>query len=206
MKIQHLGTLAALTLTLGVASTPAHAAPFDQQFIDSMTMHHSTALMMAQVAATKAQYPEVRRVARAIMTDQQKEIAYMKQLRARFYPKAMANSSAVKPKMGGKMMPDMKMNGDKMQMMSGEMMGLPMKMMMDIGKLRNARGSALDRMFLKMMIPHHASAITMADEALNVSGRPEIRRLSNVIIDAQAKEIGEIHSIYDRRFGSLAKG
>ena len=204
--------LTAFALMLGALSPAAHAAPFDQQFIDSMTPHHQSALMMAQMAVTKAKYPEVRRLARGIVTDQKKEIAYMGQLRKRFYGSATGGM-----KMSGDMagmdhgsmnhgsMGDMKMSGDKM-MMSGSMMGLPMKGMMDMGKLRNAKGTMFDKMFLKMMIPHHAGAIVMADEALKVSGRPEIRRLSTAIIGAQSKEIGLMHSIYDRRFGSLAKG
>jgi len=56
---------------------------------------------------------------------------------------------------------------------------------------------------LEMMIPHHAGAISMADEALKVSGRPEIRTLAGNIIDAQAKEIGTMHSIHDRHFGHI---
>jgi uncharacterized protein (DUF305 family) len=210
MKIQTLKALCALTLTLGVASTAATAAPFDQQFIDSMTPHHQSALVMAQMAVTKAKYPEVRRLARGIVADQKKEIAYMGQLRKRFYGSAMSSNMGgmTHGSMGGmdhSSMGSTKMSGDKM-MMPGMMMGLPMKGMMDMGKLRNAKGTAFDRMFLKMMIPHHAGAIVMADEALQQSGRAEIRRLANTIIDAQAKEIGDMHDIYDRRFGSLAKG
>ncbi|PQV62701.1 putative conserved protein, DUF305 family [Abditibacterium utsteinense] len=205
MKIQHLGTLAALTLTLGAASTPAHAAPFDEQFIDSMTPHHQSALVMAQMAITKAKYPEVRALARGIIADQKKEIAYMGQLHRRFYPDAKDMPSMDMKGMSGMKMGGMKMSGDKM-MMPGMMMGLPMKGMMDMGKLKSASGANFDKMFLKMMIPHHAGAISMADEALNVSGRPEIRGLAMKIIDAQANEIGKMHDIYDRRFGSLAKG
>ncbi len=208
MKIQHLGAFAALTLTLGVASTAAHAAPFDEQFIDSMTPHHQSALVMAQMAVTKAKYPEVRALARGIITDQKKEIAYMGQLRKRFYGSAMSksNSSGMSGmNMGGNSIGGMMMSGDKM-MMSGSMMGLPMKGVMDMGQLKSARGAMFDKMFLKMMIPHHAGAIVMADEAVKVSGRPEIRGLAMKIIDAQAKEIGEMHSIYGRHFGSLAKG
>lgn len=208
----------AVTLTLGLAIVSAHAAPFDQQFIASMTPHHESALVMAQIAVTKAKYPEVRALARSIVADQKKEIAYMAQLQKRFYPGAKAmpgmKMSGMKTdgtKMSGNMagmdhssMGAMKMPGDKM-MMPGTMMGLPMKGMMDMGMLKNAKGTAFDKMFLQMMIPHHAGAITMADEALQVSGRPEIRRLAAAIIDAQASEIGKMHSIYDRRFGSLAK-
>ncbi len=201
----------AVALTLGLASLPAHAAPFDQQFIDSMTPHHQSALVMAQMAVAKAKYPEVRALARSIVADQKKEIAYMRQLRKRFYGSAIKMSS--QSSINGMNLrgatiwrgDEIVTMGDKM-MMPGTMMGLPMKGMMDMGALKGAKGTMFDRMFLKMMIPHHAGAISMADEALKVSARPEIRRLSNQIIDAQAGEIGKMHSIYDRRFGSLAKG
>ena len=203
MKLFKIASTAAVALTLGLASFPAHAAPFDHQFIDSMTPHHQSALMMAQMAVSKAKYPEVRALAREIVADQKKEIAYMQQLHKRFYPDAKdrPGMSMGAMKMDGE---KMKMSGDKM-MMPGKMMGLPMKGMMDMGKLKSAKGAMFDKMFLQMMIPHHAGAISMADEALKVSGRPEIRGLAAKIIDAQADEIGEMHDIYDRRFGSLAK-
>ncbi len=194
--------LAALTLTLGVASTAAHAAPFDEQFIDSMTPHHESAVVMAQMAVTQAKYPEVRALARGIITDQKKEIAYMGQLRKRFYGSAMSPDMGGMKGMNHGSMGDMKMSGDKM-MMSGTLMGLPMKGVMDMGRLRNAKGAMFDKMFLEMMIPHHAGAILMGDEALNQSGRPEIRRLGAKIVDAQAQEIGEMHAIHDRHFGHI---
>jgi len=200
MNIQYFKALSAITLSLGVASTPAHAAPFDQQFIDSMTPHHQSALVMAQMAVTKAKYPEVRALARGIIADQKKEIAYMGQLRKRFYGSAMSSGMGGM-KMGGSM-GDMKMSGDKM-MMPGMMMGLPMMGMMDMGKLKMAKGAMFDKMFLEMMIPHHAGAISMAQEALNQSARPEIRSLAGKIIDAQAKEIGTMHSMHDRHFGHI---
>ena len=195
--------LVAFALTLGVASTPAHAAPFDEQFIDSMIPHHQSAVVMAQMAVTQAKYPEVRALARGIITDQKKEIAYMEGLRKRFYGSATPGMSGMKMKgidhgsMGG-----MKMSGDKM-MMSGTLMGLPMKGVMDMGKLKSAKGTMFDKMFLEMMIPHHAGAILMGDEALNQSARPEIRRLGAKIVDAQAQEIGEMHAIHDRHFGHI---
>lgn len=196
MKTQHLGALAALAFSLGVASTPAHAEPFDEQFIDSMMPHHESAVVMAQMAVTQAKYPEVRALARGIITDQKQEIAYMGQLRKRFY------GSAMPPGMSGMKMGGMKMSGDKM-MMSGTLMGLPMKGVMDMGRLRNAKGTQFDRMFLEMMIPHHAGAILMGNEALQQSVRPEIRRLGAKIVDAQAGEIGEMHAIHDQHFGHI---
>ena len=185
-----------LGLMLGLLAGRADAAPFDQQFIDSMTPHHQSALMMAQMAVTKAQLPEVKRLARGIIADQKKEIAQMQAWRKAWYPKAAApmNHSM------GDMKPSMKMSGDKMTM-PGEMMGLPMKGEMDMGKLRNAKGRMFDKMFLQMMIPHHAGAIMMAQEALDVTARPQLRKMSHAIISSQAREIGLMQGILDRRFG-----
>jgi len=158
---------------------------------------------MAQMAVKQAHYPEVRRLARGIIKDQKKEIAQMKAWRKAWY------GSADMPMMHGSMqgmqhgsMDGMKMAGDKM-MMPGEMMGLPMKGEMDMGKLKHARGRDFDRMFLQMMIPHHAGAIMMADEALKVTGRRELRRLAANIIDSQAKEIGDMRAMYHRWFGRM---
>lgn len=188
--------LLAFVLTLGVTSSHANAAPFDRQFIDSMTPHHESALMMAQMAVTKAQLPEVKRLARGLIRDQKKEIAQMRAWRKAWYGSAAMpmNHSSTNHSMGG-----MNMSGDKMTM-PGEMMGLPMKGEMDMGKLRRARGRDFDRMFLQMMIPHHAGAIMMADEALKVTARPQIRKMSHGIISSQAREIGQMQGILDRRF------
>lgn len=163
----------------------AHAAPFDQAFIDAMVPHHQGALMMANMAVKKAHTSEVRTLARKMVSDQKKEIAQMKAWRKAWYNSAQT--------------PSMMHDGDKM-MMPGNMMGLPMKGEMDMGHLKNAKGRDFDKMFLKMMIPHHAGAIMMGEEALNVTGRKEIRALSHQIIAAQAREIGKMQNILDRRF------
>lgn len=49
---------------------PAKAAPFDQQFIDMMTPHHMSAVAMAQIALTRAQHPQIKRLAQAIVSAQ----------------------------------------------------------------------------------------------------------------------------------------
>ena len=193
-------SLLAVVLALGLGGRAAQAAPFDQQFIDSMVPHHQSALVMAQMAVTKAHLPEVKRLAQSIIRDQNTEIAQMKAWRKAWY------GSAEMPMMQGMShggmdhpMSDMKMSGGKM-MMPGEMMGLPMKGEMDMGKLKNAKGRAFDKMFLLMMIPHHSGAIMMADEALKVTARPQLRKMSHAIISSQAREIGQMQGILDRRF------
>jgi uncharacterized protein (DUF305 family) len=192
-----------LVVVLGVAGANASAAPFDQAFIDGMTPHHQSALVMAQMAVTKAKYPEVRSLARNIIKDQQKEIAQMKAWRKAWFGSAQMPMDHTQHTMpGGQTMPGMMKGADTM-MMSGEMMGLPLKMKMDMDKLKAARGAQFDKVFLMMMIPHHAGAIVMADEAINTSGRPQIRTLAHNIIDSQAKEIGDMRAIYVRHFGKM---
>ena len=187
-------------MMLTVFARGAQAAPFDRQFIDSMVPHHESALVMAQMAVTKARLPQVKVLARGIISDQQREIAQMKAWRKAWFGSAQVPMSMTNDK--GVMMSGMKMSNMKMSM-PGTMMGLPMKMEMDMGKLNRAKGRDFDKMFLEMMIPHHASAIVMADEARNTSGRPQIRTLARNIIDAQAKEIGQMHVLHDRYFGHI---
>jgi uncharacterized protein (DUF305 family) len=173
-----------LALSLAALAGRAQAAPFDQAFIDAMVPHHEAALMMAKMAVKKAHYGEVRGMAHKMISDQQKEIKQLKAWRKAWY--------------GSDETPAMMHDGDKMTM-PGNMMGLPMKMEMDMGKLENAKGREFDKMFLQMMIPHHASAISMAQEALNVTGRKELRGMARQIIHAQAHEIGKMQDVLDGR-------
>ena len=210
-------TSVAVVLALGIMSKASQAAPFDQQFIDSMVPHHQSALMMAQMAVTKAPHAQVKTLARNIVRDQQKEIAQLKAWRKAWFGSATVPMDMMKGsmKMGAMSMGSMDhgsmsgMSGMKMSMsngvmmMPGEMMGLPMKMKMDMGKLMRLKGGAFEKMFLDMMVPHHASAISMAQEALDTSGRPPIRNMAHNIIDSQAKEIGEMRAIHNRYYGKM---
>lgn len=49
-----------------------------------------------------------------------------------------------------------------------------------------------DLRFIDGMIPHHQGAVVMAQEALQKSKRPEIKKLANNIIQAQNKEIAQL--------------
>lgn len=149
-----------------MSSSPNAAdAPFDLQFIDTMTAHHQGAIDMAQTAESKAQKAELKSFARKIIEDQQREIAQMKQWRDKWYS---GRPQGMNMEMPG-MMDSMKgMNMDGMKAMTG---------------------ADFDRMFLDMMIAHHQGAVAMAKEALNKSEHSEVKELAQQIIDAQQKEI-----------------
>ena len=78
--------------------------------------------------------------------------------------------------------------------MSSEEMGM-MGMMEDPEAL--ADEDTFDRAFMNNMIPHHESAIAMAEVALDESENPEIRELSEGIIDSQQSEIEQMQGWLD---------
>lgn len=65
------------------------------------------------------------------------------------------------------------------------------------------RGEAtFDQQFIDMMVPHHESAIAMAEIAQERAEQPELRRLADEIISAQTAEIGELTVWRAEWFGS----
>lgn len=197
-------TASKTTSTTPMKNTSIPAASkvsFDQQFIDSMVPHHESAVMMAQMIETRAEFPEVRALAKAISTDQPREIAQMKAWR-----KAWFGSDSVPPMAGHGAVDHGQMDHGAMNdvmTMPGSTMGLTITGAMDMKVLRDAKGSKVDHEFLRMMIPHHGNAITMAQEVLLQSKRPELQKLARQIVAAQAREIGEMEAIARKRFGAL---
>ena len=150
------------------SSPNAASAPYDLQFLDTMTHHHQGALDMAKTAVEKTQNQELKAFAQKIIADQNKEIAQMKDWREKWF--------AGKPPAMNMEMPGM---GDGMKMMMGDGMK----------KMEAASGKEFDSMFLDMMSPHHEGAVTMAKEAITKAEHPEIKTLANQIIKAQEEEI-----------------
>ena len=153
----------------GMKSDPNAAnAPYDLQFIDTMSHHHEGAVEMAQMALKNSSSEELKKFAQKIIDDQKKEISQLKDWREKWY--------AGKPPAKNMEMPGM---SDSMKMMSGDGMK----------KMEAATGKDFDLHFRDMMTPHHAGAVTMAKEALQKAEHAEIKTLANNIIKAQEEEI-----------------
>lgn len=60
-------------------------ANYDLRFLNAMTEHHNGALVMAKDALAKSKRPEVQKLAKKIVADQQKEIAQMNAYRREWY-------------------------------------------------------------------------------------------------------------------------
>lgn len=151
-------------------------ANFDLRFIDGMTPHHEGAIAMAQEALQKSKRPEIKKLAQDIINAQQQELAQMKTWRSTWYPKANVTPMMYNAQMGH-MMP------------MSEAMRSSMMMNGDLG----AADDQFDLRFLNAMIPHHQGAVTMAQQALEKSDRPEVKQLAQNIVDSQQKEIDQMN-------------
>jgi uncharacterized protein (DUF305 family) len=150
----------------------AAASPFDLQFIDTMTAHHGSAIEMAKIAIGKTQNAELKAFAQKIISDQNKEIAQMRDWREKWFSGKPAAMNMEMPGMKSSM-PDM---------------DAAMK------KLEGAAGKEFDLAFLDAMIPHHEGAVQMAKDALIKAEKPEIKTLATNIIKAQEDEIKKMQA------------
>ena len=135
----------------------------DAAFADAMVSHHEGAVEMAQVALKNAEHAKTRRLAQNIIDSQRAEIKKL---------------NGIRENLNG---PVMKMSGEDMSMMG---------MMKDPQQL--ADEDPFDRAFIDNMIPHHESAIAMAEVALQKSKNPEIKGIAGDIVSAQKREIEEM--------------
>lgn len=150
-------------------------ADYDLRFIDGMTPHHQGAVEMAKEAEQKSKRPEIKKLANEIIKAQNKEIAELKQWRTAWYKKAPTTATAWDAQMNHTMA------------MSPEQ-SKAMRMDMNLG----AADADFDLRFINAMIPHHEGAVTMAQDALSKSKRPEVKKLARNIITSQQTEINEM--------------
>ncbi len=146
----------------------AASAPYDLQFIDTMTAHHQGAIEMAKMVDGRTQRTELRAFAQKIIADQNKEIEQMKEWREKWFKGAP-------------------------RAVNMEMPGMMDSMKMDMSKLSNAKDKEFDLAFIEMMIPHHAGATTMAKEAQTKAEHTEIKTLAGNIIKEQEAEIKQMN-------------
>jgi uncharacterized protein (DUF305 family) len=155
-------------------ATPLAGSALDRTFINGMVAHHRAALDMAEAELASGRDPQVKALAQTIVDAQTKEIATLSQIASKTYGFTPAPAP---------MMP------------MGEMMGVPMTT--DMTKMADmVRGASdPDKMFLRMMIPHHASAISMADEERNKGADSQLKTLADSIIADQGEEIGKMQAM-----------
>ena len=169
---------------------------FDLLFIDLMIPHHESAVVMAQVALERSDRPEIRDLAEAIISAQTTEIAQLQEWRDAWYPGAAERPMSDLLEYFNEFESGMI---DMDTMSTGEMAG------MDLGSALITMCNApepFDLAFIDEMIPHHASAIEMANVGLENSVHPELKELQLQIIDAQQGEIDQMTGWRTEWFGA----
>ncbi|MGH3086398.1 MAG: DUF305 domain-containing protein [Rubrobacteraceae bacterium] len=139
----------------------------DERFIDLMIPHHQGAVDMARIALDgNAEHAEIEELSRNIIETQNAEIEELRDIKQEAFGTREISSDVTQE--------DMAM----------------MRMMEDPEEFANA--DPFDLAFIENMIPHHQSAIDMAEVALENSDNEQIRTLAEEIIAAQEREIAQM--------------
>lgn len=155
----------------------SQSSKIDAHFIEQMIPHHEDAITMARLAETKAKTPEVKQLAKNIISSQGSEIDQMKTWYKDWFGRDLPTGKNVMTQHG--------MMGGSQSMHMG-MMGNET----DLARLEYA--AYFDTTFFEDMIPHHQMAVMMASMLKDGSSRPEMRKLAEDIIAAQTSEINEM--------------
>ena len=121
---------------------------------------------MAEVALKNAEHEQIKQLAEDIVTAQEAEIEKLKQIKEQEY-----GTSEVPMEMSQEEMRAMGMTADPQEL---------------------ANRKPFDRAFIDAMIPHHQSAIEMANIAAERSQNPKLKELAGNIVEAHQREIAQM--------------
>lgn len=144
----------------------------DRHFIEQMIPHHEDAVLMAELALTKADHEELKKLAENIKREQSREIGEMRSWYKSWYGTDVPESVIEMGGMGQGMMGD----------------GT------DLESLENAK--LFDKEFIEQMIPHHQMALMMVSMMLRGTEHEEMKKLAQDIIRTQTEEINQMNAWY----------
>lgn len=174
----------------GAMGTPAATDEFDQGYIDMMIPHHASIIALAHVALPRLTDERLRSLAETVIAEQTSEIDELQGYRTQFYGSPNPMPVAERAMMG--MMGGMSMSMDEMMVM------------MDADALvaTFCASADSDMAFIDLTIPHHQSAISASEVALQQSMHTEIRSFAERVIADQQREIDELSVIRQELYGS----
>ncbi|MDE0296687.1 MAG: DUF305 domain-containing protein, partial [Bryobacterales bacterium] len=153
-------------------------SPDDVRFVHDMIPHHHQALVMAELVADRTNRQELIDVAGRINASQGDEIAFMQQWlrdRGQHVPDPAAHDAMhTSHKMAGMATPE------------------------QMAQLAASDGTAFDRLFLELMIPHHEGAVKMVKELLGQPGSaydPVLFEFTSEVTNGQTAEIERMHAL-----------
>lgn len=162
----------------GSSGSQSTATPVDRAFAQEMIPHHKSAVEMAKIAQERGKSEFVKKLADDIVSSQSAEI---EQLTAA--EKRLAAEGVEVGKLDT---------------------GMSMGMEADPVALRTAE--PFDEAFVRMMLPHHQSAVMMARAELADGRDQELRSLAEEIITAQEREIEQMRAFLTERGAAVPEG
>jgi uncharacterized protein (DUF305 family) len=192
-----ISLVCALQLTLMLAA-PARAQEGDPapdpavsrleiHFMMHMILHHRSAIAMAEMALQKAEQPELRDMAAAIIDSQQMEITHLSSWLRDWYGMEPPEGMTMPPESMEEMMP----------MMHAMMADMEARM----AALGSKSGAEFDIAFMSTMADHHAMAIMMAAPALISGHHEDLYTLAEEMVIAQGEEIQQMDEWLQEWYG-----
>ena len=167
-----------------LASRPDHPAEgsADVGFARDMSTHHGQAVEMGMIAFQNATLPEVRTLGGDIAITQQGQVGMMQG----WLDEWGVGPNSTEPPMSW--MPDgqRSMNGNLMPGMATRE---------EIAKLKAAKGTEVDILFLQYMLRHHLGGIHMVDGVLLQNPSREVNDLAETMKNNQTVEITVIENM-----------
>ena len=171
----------ASVLFLASAQSPGESS-VETGFARDMAVHHSQATEMAEIVRRYTQDDSLYALASEIVLLQQLQIGQIR---------------------GWLALWDLPEEGTDLPM---TWMGHPTSGLMpgmasaeQISRLEFLPQAEMEAEFLRLMIPHHQSGVAMAEEILNRTRRPEVRKLAHDILGSQGPEILLMQDMLTRR-------
>ncbi len=158
----------------------------DRAFLEAMTPHHESAVAMTDVAADRAESPEIKEIASGIAEAQKPEIKQMQDIHQRLFGTPLVPNPGAHEKLG--LTPEEAGAGH------------------DDAALKLKDANPFDRAFVDEMVPHHQGAIRMAEVVVAKTADGEVRELAQGIIDTQKQEIEKMNAFRTREYGGPVPG
>lgn len=167
------------------SATSADApGPVDIGFSQDMIVHHEQAVVMAQLVRGRTKDPKVAALANGIVDEQLLDIGAMRGYLALWRAPVLPSG----PPMTW-MAPGHEHHTEGATAMPG------MATTDELNALRTAKGNALDRMFLELMLRHHVGGLLMLSDAGEHAAVPAVRSLAARIAFHQQQETQTLNSL-----------
>jgi uncharacterized protein (DUF305 family) len=181
--------LGALSLWLYVSGQQPDDGSAEAGFARDMSVHHAQAVEMAEIVRDKTESEEVRLMAADMSLAQQGQIGHMQG----WLETWNLSPTGSEPAMAWMGHPT-----------EGRMPGLASPE--EIERLQNASPEEADKLFFRLMIPHHQAAVPMAKAAMERSDLPEVDNLASAMVATQSGEIELMKEMLKERGAEAPSG